>query len=209
MSLQRTLFYKYDPNTTSFVYGKFLDPVKVVGFLATSGSSATTTALETSGLGSTPFDVAAVGDVLLSVDAVGAGTYRTITAKASSTSVTVDTAWTLGAAGKAVKLLPFKSGDLNFADGWVFTGNFQEKTIKINILAITGTSVDITIDGKMSDTDATAYAIFTKSYTATGSDIFTISEDWSFLRVGLKETGPQAGVNSVSVYLTLTDVVDL
>jgi hypothetical protein len=206
MSYQRTFFYKYDPSGTTLTYGRFDDEFLLAGWATTSGSSTTTTALESSGLGSTPFDVVKVGDWLRLRDAAGT-TLRNVTAKASSTSLTVDSAWDLTASGKPLSCLPFSTGT-TAESGWMNVANYKALTVKVNVLAVASGSVTLTIEGRMSDTDATAYTIFSKAYTATGSDVFAVTEIWSQLRVGLKETSG-AGTDSVSVYLTSEEIVDL
>ena len=100
MPLTRTLFYNFE-TPTALTYGRFFDQVNMRGFASTSGSSTTTTATESSGDGATPFDVVEVGDWLVQESDVGTQLFRRVTAKASSISLTVDAAWTLGAAGKA------------------------------------------------------------------------------------------------------------
>jgi hypothetical protein len=212
MAYQRTLFYKFDPSGTTLTYGRFLDEFNLKGFIKTSGSSTTTTAVEATGEGSHPFDVVTPqvagvgGDWLRTVDNAGTELLRNVTAKASSSSITVDSAWDLSA-GVHATCLPFRFGTAA-SDGWAMAASTNKVTIKINVLAVASGSVTVAVEGRMSDTDATAYTIFSKAYTTATSDIVTITEPWTFIRVGVKETSG-AGTDSISVYLVSEDTVEV
>jgi hypothetical protein len=206
MSLQRTLFFNYDV-PADLTYGRFFDQVNLRGFAATSGSSVTTTAVESSGDGATPFDVVQVGDWLMQESLVGTQLFRSVATKTSSTSITVDSVWTLGAAGKALKLFPFRSGTTAL-DGACFIGTSKNATIAYNLTTLGAASVRIVVEVKMSDPNAVWTTLFDQTLVATGSDSFSITEPWSFIRVGLEEVGA-AGTDVISVYLTVDDNVTI
>lgn len=201
MSIQRTLFYNYDV-PADVTYGRFYDQVNLRGFAKTSGSSTTTTAVEASGDGATPFDVTQVGDWLLFEDLVGAQSFRRIDTKTSSTEVVVDTAWNLGT-GKALKLLPFRSGT-TATDGVCFVGTSRNATISYNLTTLAAASVRLVVEAKMSDPNAVWTTLFDTTLTATGSDSFSITEPWSFVRLGVEEVGA-AGTDVFSAYLTVDE----
>lgn len=205
MSVQLMLFYKYDPSGTTLNYGRFLDPFNMKGFASTSGSSTTTTATESTGLGSTPFDVVTVGDVLKNQDNVGTTLYRIVTAKASSISLTVDTAWTLGAAGKSLVIYHRLLGTTS-TDGWFSTAWASQKTVRIVVSAIGSTSTTYSIEGKMAAPDATAQVIATAAITTVTSVIVAVADPWDFMRVGLKDTSG-AGTDAIEVYFVASDIL--
>lgn len=206
MSVQRNLFYNYDI-PTDLTFGKFLDAQPLKGFADTSGSSTTTIALESTGAGSTPFDQVGVGDVLFYVTSeTNAGTYRTVTAKASSTSITVNSAWDLGT-GKALRHMPFRSGT-GASDGWVYVGSMKNITIKYSLTTLGATTVRIVIQVKGGDIDSTAFDLFDETASATGSDSFSIVEPWTWLRVGVEET-VSTGTDAITVILLADDTVSL
>jgi hypothetical protein len=214
MAFQRTLFYKFDPSGTTLTYGRFLDEFPLRGFAKTAGASTTTTAVESSGDGATPFDVVTAqvsgvgGDWLrLRSNVGGADTLRNVVTKASSTSITVDSAWDLTSSGKQLTCLPFRFGT-GADDGWVMAATTNKVTVKINVLAVGSGSVTVVVEGKMSDTDATPHTIFTAPFDTPDTDVVTISVPWTFLRVGVSETSG-SGTDSISAYLVSEDVVEL
>ena len=203
MPLTRTLFYNFE-TPTALTYGRFFDQVNMRGFASTSGSSTTTTATEASGDGATPFDVVEVGDWLVQESDVGTQLFRRVTAKASSISLTVDAAWTLGAAGKALKILPFRSGT-GATDGLCFIGTSKNATVSWNLTTLASTSVRLVVEAKMSDPNSTWTILHDQTFTAVNSDSFSVAEPWSFVRVGVEDVaGPTTG-DVISVYLTVDD----
>lgn len=203
MGIQKILHYKYDPGATE-TYSFYGDQSELLGGITTSGSSTTTTAVA-----GTPFNQIGVGDIIrasrsnVTSGGVSVDNYfvRLVTAKASETSLTVNTAWDLSTGitgGYAGSMNKFYSGT-TATDGWFWTGGLSSKHVKINIETLAATNVILSIEGKYEDPDATGVDIVPEqTYTATGSDDITISEDWPFMRVGLRHTG--AGTDVVSVY---------
>jgi len=201
MGIQKILHYKYDPGATE-TYSFYGRQSELLGGLTTVGSSTTTTAVS-----GTPFNQVLVGDIIRASKgnvtsggvSVDNAFVRLCTAKASETSITVNTAWDLSATGGyAGSMNKFYSGT-TATDGWFWTGGLSLKHVKINIETLAATNVILSIEGKYEDPDATGVDIVPEqTYTATGSDDITISEDWPFMRVGLRHTG--AGTDVVSVY---------
>lgn len=204
MPITRTLFYNFE-TPTDLIYGRFYDPVNIRGFIQTSGSSTTTTAVESSGDGSTPFDVVQVGDWLMVESNTGTQTFRRVIAKASSISLTVNSAWDLSG-GKAAKLFPFRSGT-GATDGAVFVGSAKNATVSWNLTTLASTSVRLVIEAKMSDPNATWTTLHDETFTTTDSDSFSIVEPWSFVRVGVEDVGGPTTGDVISVYLTVDDNV--
>lgn len=204
MSVQILCFSRFDPGA-AFQYARFTDPFQIEGFSKTAGANTTVTAVETTGDGNHPFDVVNVGDLLYYQDGLGVGFYRTVTAKASSISLTVDSAWDLTATGKSLKCYRRLLGT-TATDGWISTGDLSMKTVKINVTAVGSGSVTYSIEGRMAGPDTTPAVIATAAIAVVNSVAITINEPWDFVRVGLKETAG-AGVDSVDVFLVGSDVV--
>jgi len=206
MPFTRTLFYDYDI-PADLTYGRFLDQTNIRGFIQTSGSSVTTTAVEPSGDGATPFDQVAVDDwLLVETDTSGTQLRRRVATKASSTSITVNSAWDLSG-GKAAKLLPFRSGTAA-TDGRVFVGTLKNVTVSWNLTTLGATDVRLVVEAKMSDPDAVWTTLLDRTMSATESDSFSVTEPWSFVRVGVEET-TGSGTDSIDVYLTADDNVSV
>jgi hypothetical protein len=202
MPVQRNLFYQYDI-PADLTFGRFLDQQNLRGFASTSGSSTTTTATETSGEGSTPFEQVVVGDWLLYAPDHGTPLYRRVTVKGSSSSITVNSAWTLGAAGKALRVLPHRSGT-GANDGWVYIGSLKNVTVKYALSTLGATNVRFLIQVKGGDVDATPLDLFDETLSATGGDSFSIVEPWTWLRVGVEETSG-TGTDVIDVILLADD----
>jgi hypothetical protein len=68
----------------------------------------------------------------------------------------------------------------------------------VDVATLGATSVTLTIQGTY-DPNVTGVDIVTPVvYSATGSDVIVIAEDWPYMRVGLVDTG--TGEDSVTVF---------
>jgi hypothetical protein len=213
-----TFFHNYAIAGTSLVYGRFLgdgaDGETLKGFIKTSGSSTTTTRVDTTNQGATPFAGVAAGDHLLVAtgDPGTASSWlrRSVATWTSTSQVSVDSAWDLSGNsgnGYAAKLLPFRSGTTT-SDGWVFCGAGTRKNIQINPTTIgASTGIIYSIEARLAaPADPTKFVVvFTGTIPTAnaGTNLdFTITEDWAYIRVGLKESGT-TGTNAISAYMTM------
>ena len=201
MGIQKILHYKYDPGATE-TYAFYGDQSELLGGVTTAGSSTTTTAVA-----GTPFNQIAVGDIIraskgnVTSGGVSVDNFfvRLVTAKASETSLTVNSAWDLSATGGYAGSKQRLEQGTAATSGWFWTGGLSSKHVKINVETLAATNIIMSIEGKYEDPDATGVDIVPEqTYTAAGSDDVTITEDWPFMRVGLRHTG--AGTDIVSVY---------
>lgn len=204
--IQRTLFYQYDPSGT-FSNGRFYDSFTLRGYSTTSGSSTTTTALEVSGPGSTPYDQVVVGDWLLDERHLSAPVqnFRRVTAKASSSSLTVNSAWDLTASGRPLKCLPFREGTTN-ADGGVFIGGYRNTTIAWNVTNLASTTLELRVQGRNEDGTGSWVTLTTATISAVGGDEFSVPAGWQWVRVALRDATGSAAGDAVNVYLVAQEI---
>jgi hypothetical protein len=199
-----TFNHQYDLNATSFIYCVTVEGRGPNGQnITTSGSSTTVTAV---GSG-TPFAELEVGDdLLVNNQTTFASERRRITAKASSVSVTVDTAvdWSNGGAG-----FPFTFRDITCGttdtDGWASATNLTEKEVKVLIeTEASSGGVDFSIEcrGTGEDDEPAQLVAFNKTGTTspTNAEVVTIPERCDAIRVGMKWGTADGGVDSVSAY---------
>lgn len=181
------LFFKnYNTADAGFNYGLTSPPVALKGFVTTSGSSTTVTAVGTA----TPFAVVDVGDIIIVNPGPGvADQIRYVTAKASSISITIDTAanWDNSGAGYSARWQDVTFGTAA-TDGWVSVGSLVDKSVQVEVTTINATSITFSIEGRASP-NATASVLLQPVYTAADSDIFQIPERIDAIRVGIKLAG--------------------
>jgi hypothetical protein len=199
---QQQLFYQYDP-PVALTYGRFLQQTRLRDFVTTVGSS---TAVTTQNATSNAFDIIQVGDHLWvwtneapgTIDGFPTVDKRQVTVITNPNSLTINAAasWNNAGNGFGAYLYPFRTGT-GVENGRVKVARYDKKSVKINVEAF-ASNITYSIEGRQGGPDALWYVIFTGTKTATGQDIFTIAEEWMFLRVGLQRAG--AGGNSVSVY---------
>jgi len=209
------LFYKYDIGATSYTYctyagrggDPFAAPYPGHDLITTSGSSTTVTEYVAS---SGPFDVLSVGDILVVFTAGQPTTpnYRLVTAKASSASITIDTAITLSSTGNSWTYLKQSCGT-GSTSGWIPAGSDGGKIITWQVDTINATSIEVTLQGRAGGVNSNAQTLFpvtgaTGTSCQTGSTTGTITCTigdiwaWSDIRFGVKVTG-DAGAQSVTV----------
>jgi hypothetical protein len=207
MFLGTKQFYKgYDPGAAYF-YGRLGDasgqPVQGRNGVETAGASTTVTATD-----GTPFDPVTVGSIIVFCSPRPDGKIvRTVTAKASGSSITVDSAVTLGA-GTAFFFWPFKGGTTD-SDGWHNVNAFSAITVFVDVATLGSTAIEAIVEvggGPFSapvqanTTPAAVSATVTASISAVGRvaiEVFSVAQS---LRVGLRVTGGPAA-DAVSVWL--------
>lgn len=210
--------FKYDISATSFTYcaytGRQGDPfgAPIAGHdkIKTVGSSATVTEYTAS---SGPFDVVSVGDILVVTNLATATpfqtAYRLITAKASSASITVDTAIDLSATGGYTWTYLKQSCGTTANDGWIPAGTDRTRLIEWQIDTINATSIEVQMQGRVAGANSNPVTLFpvtgaTGTACQTGSTTGTITcvvgDIWGFsdIRFGVKVTG-DAGAQSVTI----------
>jgi hypothetical protein len=184
-------------------------PLRGVGTVKTSGSSTTVTA----GAGA-PFNLLDVGDEIIVTDPVDeTQARRVITAKASGTSVTVDSAvsWTAnGSSG-----IPFTYRDrtcgTSDSSGWHDSTGKGNKLVILHVLALSATGgLDYFVQCRGLGDASTPTTLVTGNITqaivpgnqATTFDPIVVPEACTALRVGLKYgTTDTSGTDSISAFL--------
>lgn len=194
-------FSAYDVPNTSYTYcvtsGQLGNPwgpaTRVAIPVGTSGSSTTVAAITAS---SAPFATVAVGDVLyFQTDPYGAVSTRYVTAKASSDSITINSAITLSAsAGYPFQYKHVACGTAA-TDGWIGVNQFTTKAIQLCVSTLNATSITFSVEAKIAGAPSSA-TLLTPAYTATGCNVYSVPEQVDQLRVGVKLAG-DAGAQSV------------
>lgn len=213
-NVEQPIFLRYNIQGTSYTYGlltgETIPSGTSVGRITTVGSSTTWTAVGSD----TPFAVLSVGD-RISAKSSGSATgapatfSRTVTAKASSISMTVHSAANLqsacGAAGCNWTYRTFvATPGTASTDGWFAVGT-GTKTIALEIVTLGSTSIEYSIETRTYDGGPVTLASgsFTSATFPDNGDALVIGESVHELRVGLKRTG--AGTNAVNVSLLESD----
>lgn len=199
-SEQARVNYAYDVTSTSYVYCKYTgtggnpfgEPIPGPGTLVTSGSSTTVTQ-ETTGMN--PFTEVAVGDLLF-ISSGGTVSVRLVTARASATSITVNTAIDL-AVGTHWSWLKRSCG-ATIDDGWVDVGGFYNVTFSRTIATINAGSIETTAECRLNDNPTVATTLATNTTTGTGNWGWTLTSGvWDACRLGVKLTA-DAGAQSIT-----------
>jgi len=196
---EETFFRAYDIDETAYQYGKFGEWTEASPYrIETSGSSTTVTAVS-----GTPFELLGVGDEIR-VELSGVQTRRVVTAKASSISITVNSAINLDVdGGYKFEWRDFAVGTAA-TDGWIATGLASAMDVHLVVTTLASDSITFSVECR-GDGDATdAKQIFTDTYTsATFPDngaVVVIGEICSSVRVGVK-VGTDAGTDAISAHL--------
>lgn len=207
-------FSEHDLQSTSFICAAFTgkdgNPYGQIRqgqtFITTSGSSTTTTALAA---GTQPFVGISVGSLIAvqTGPALADVLYRYVTAKASNDSITVNSAWDLGAAGRAFYYYGYSQGT-TVNDGWINIGALNLATIHFRIDTFNATSDDVKIECRHSTFNSQPNIVFpppagagasclTGNFTAVGGCIVTVEDAVDACRVCFKANTP-GGAQSVS-----------
>lgn len=196
---EQTFFRAYDIDDTSYTYGRFGEWTEASpSRIETSGSSTTVTAVS-----GTPFELIGVGDEIR-VEISGVQTRRVVTAKASSVSITVNSAINLDIdGGYKFEWRDFQVGTAA-TDGWIATGLASAVDVHLIVTTLVSDSITFSVECR-GDGDATdSKQVFTDSYTsATFPDngaVVVVGEICSSVRVGVK-VGTDAGTDAISAFL--------
>lgn len=210
------LIVDYDLDATSYTFCTMLgegqgaaaraiqSPRGSLGNITTSGSSTTTTSFTAS---VEVFGPLAVGD-LIGVIQSNDVLWRYVTAKASASSITVDTAWDLEDTDHATGYQFFwrdRTCGTAATDGWfpvngVHVGNFQ---IQVSQISVTG-GIDYKVECKVDQYTASPVTIIgATNVTAVGYTGNVFYEPWEYCRVGLKigsaDDGSDTGADAEKV----------
>lgn len=192
-------YYAYDLASATYVYDRYLPEEHGTYGIETSGSSTTVTA--TSG---TPFAQVGVGDILILKTANGeTTTIRKVTAKASPTSITIDSAINLTSTCTSWSFMPYVSGSASTGQGHSARG-YTNKSINISLPTIGAPAIDISIQGKTPGGLGGWVDIVPDGsiqLTATGSQSVQIIEPWMAIRVGVK-AATFTGTDALTISLT-------
>lgn len=189
------------------IYCKVSGPSRGQGKVLTVSSSTTVTAAS-----GTPFDLLDIGDELI-VNNAGTFQRRVITAKASGTSVTVDSA--VNWSGNSTTGYPFDYNDRvcgnSDSDGWHDVTGTSTALLFVDVLALSATGgIDYTIECR-GNADSTQPRLLVAgnittavipAVPSTTLDPIVVPEPCAALRIGLKfGTVDTSGTDSVSAYL--------
>lgn len=187
---QRILFALYDLDSTTDISCSFADEVLTGGRATTSGSSVTTTSVSSSAV----FGSIAVGDVIWATIS-GVKTGRVVTARASADSATVDSVWTLPAAGVSLR---YQKPTCGASSGWVAVesgATTLNLTIDLSQVVLTSGGVAFKIEGRYSPLststatniwpgDASADAHCDAGTYASGYCVFTSADSVTITNAG-------------------------
>jgi hypothetical protein len=195
----KQFFYLQNIASTTLLYGRMGDAggYSVQGFQAAVGNGTTTVTASTG----TPFDPiqgnATTGDVLIFSAPGQTDQVRRCTAKASGSSITIDSALAAGTWGW--RFYPFRSGSApNTTTGFHYVGNWFPSSVLVNVTAQPATSLDYQLETLTSGPGSSPIIITgpTSISTATSTKV-TVPDRVVWLRVGIKITG--AGTDTVSI----------
>lgn len=151
----------YELDATSITYcvlaGKNGNPydagIESRASIVTSGSSATTSALVSS---SAPFAEVAIGDIIL----VAGFDARVVVSKADSDTITVDTAWNLGATGVPFRWKKSTCGTAS-TNGWIDVAGADSFMITLSIEQVNVTGgIDVQVQCRGSDITKVVNQVF-------------------------------------------------
>ena len=223
------LAYNWDVDSSTLTYPKLLGtkgpfdaPIPGDGLIKTTGSS---TSVTENTVGSNPFTLLSVGDVLIVTRTTGLTDVRVIVTRTDAANVVIDTAvdWT---GGFAFQWKKFVTGT-TVNDGWFDVGNYHDKQVVIEWnQGDIATSVDFRVECKGAGLNAdnvqvspatpgtvTALPVANKGYvdrvfvSLELSGANWVGTSWSQCRVGVQINGADAsdaGANleQVTIYFT-------
>ena len=202
----RNIVAKYQLDSASYIYCMTGPTNPGPGRVKTSGSSATVTAV--AGLDD-PFTNVAVGDEL--IFGSGIGTERVVTARASATSITVDSAVNLDTASGFEFTYAHPACGTGVADGWFIPGPGKHTiTIVYRQGDLTG-GLDFDLETRARSTIGSAVQILTGNIPATTALVngttFVLGETTNSFRVGLRYNtadASDAGANAEQIDIILS-----
>lgn len=188
-------------STVSYSFCSLSEPIESAGTSVTSGSSATVTST------SSAFALVGVGDELTFTNVSGQNT-RVVTARASASSITVDSAVNLGSAGTATRYRTLTCG---YGDtyGWMgLAPVHQALGIVVRQMTATG-GLDYVVQGRQRRGLGLPLPLVSGNFsaartagaapTSTSGNVFEIADTITEVRVGFKfgttddssDTGPE------------------
>jgi hypothetical protein len=178
----------YNISASSYTYcverglngNPFGGPISGADKIKTSGSSTTVTENTAS---SGPFALLSVGDVIIVTLADGTSSVRNITAKASSASVTVDTAIDLSA-GYAFRWYKTVCGTAA-TDGWIDVGNYADKTYILEYNQGDLDSLDVRWECKYDSPTAAPVVVYPSEGDGCGQGAQTTAQECNFATAGI------------------------
>lgn len=197
--VQKLFCNAYDVPDTDYTYPRLGSPSghPITGreFVQTSGSSTTVTAYQ-----GTPFAPVTVGSLITFRVPPDTSYVRHVTAKASSSSITIDTAVNLASPAK-FDFYPFASGQTD-SDGWHYVGDLSAITVYVqaNTIASTG-GIDVVIEGGGGDQASPVVLEDPINISVAGSYAIPVTKVANFIRVGLKAHTSDAAGDDVDVWL--------
>jgi hypothetical protein len=170
--------------------------------VTTSGSSTTVTAVTS---GDNPFVSMSVGDEM-SINLDGVITKVYVTAKASSDSITVNTAVNLGDARRGTAGYFFNWRKLTCSTaataGWIPVRGRSGVAFSFALDTINATSIDARVQCRHDGSISSAIEIWTKNYTVASGDMISITTPggikYDECRFGMK-VNTDTGVQSITV----------
>jgi hypothetical protein len=203
MFLEQKLFYKsYDPGA-AYVYGR-LSQWLIPGKYGIQTSGPGTTLIATNG---SPFSPVTVGSRISAYTPPDTFTDRTVTAKASDTSLTIDSVASL-AAGTNWGFYHFKSGTTD-ADGWHNISNLKDVTIYASLEVLGSTSIDLQIQTgggafsvpvQATTNPAAVSATVSFNIAAVGVKAIELTSVAQSLRIGVRAVGGPA-VDAITIWI--------
>ena len=203
----RPVVAAYNLSSTSYTYPLLGNPLSGAANILTVGSSTTVTAAT-----GTPFASVNVGDEITVQTATTTRVVRAVTAKASSTSITVSSAANLsgnGASGYPFSYRPLSDGTGD-TQGWIKVAQYREKNFVVEVNALAATNITIRVECKTPGDMASPTPIYPVSGATgqCGTGIVTTAgvtarcsivsyEPWDQCRIGFIITG-DAGDQSVT-----------
>lgn len=194
-------YYLYDLDATTYKYGRVGDAaggtIQGKYGLSTVGSSTTVTAS-----GGNAFDPVKVGDIL-SILKNEVRFIRKVTAKASATSITVDSAIDLSSGNIAWWFWPFTIGTA-IENGWHYAGNYQTKRLEISAPTIQAAGgLDVQIEIAAQNPNIAYESLTATNYPAASSVNASVDIPGvhAWVRAGVKGGSGFGGTDAITVQL--------
>lgn len=164
------------------------DPIQGDVVIATTGSSTTTT-------GTNAFALMGLGDQLNVAFKDGTTLNRTITAKASDSSVTVHSAWDL-TGGFHHRWRDLVTGTAA-TSGWYDISSFKDAKVIVDLQTLNGTNITLSIEVK-DDFSTSPVVVQAPVLTTAGQTAYSLPEGYPKVRVGALITG-DAGAQNLNI----------
>lgn len=198
--IQKRFYYGYDLDSTSFKYGKLLEPIQGQFGIKTTAAGVTIVAAPA---GSKPFANAGVGDFIAFYELGDvAPTIRKITAKASDDEITISGANVdLGDGCACWYLWRWRVGTDDDA-GWHYAHELAARTLVCDFAAVNaGGGIDMQVEGLPQGGDGPVIVLPSENIAAATSFTRDLPDEFVAFRVGLKGGSSFAGTDDVTISL--------